>query len=68
MEESDGQKKIHFVVDNQISVETHCIVSAMTYQEYDNQYADLRAKYPGLEPFTLYNEYDQAECKPALRK
>ena len=68
MEESDGQREIHFIVDNPISVDTHCVVIAMTYQEYSNQYADLRAMYPDLKPFTLYNEYDQAECKRAIRK
>ena len=36
---------------------------AMTYEEYDEEYEALNRTYPGLQEFTLTNEYDQAECK-----
>ena len=63
VEESMEGMEIHFTITNPISVDTHYVLLAMTYEEYDDQYAGLRARYPGLEPFSLYNEYDAAECK-----
>ena len=55
--------EIGLIVSNPIVVDTHFFVLALTYQEYDDQYEDLKALYPNLDPFTLKNEYDQAECK-----
>ena len=67
MEESVGVKEIHFIVANPISVDTHCMLFPVTYQDFDLHYEVLKTLYPSLEPFTLNNEYDQAECKPAIR-
>ena len=66
MEESVGEREIQFIVANPISVETHWILVPLTYQDFDNRYEDLRARYPNLQPFTQDNEYDQAECKLAV--
>ena len=67
VEESVGVKQIHFIVANPISVDTHCTLVALTYQDFDLHYnKDLRTLYPSLESFTLRNKYDQAECKPAI--
>ena len=48
---------------NPIIVDTHFFVLAMTYEEYEQEYAVLNMTYPGLDEFTLNDEYDQAECK-----
>ena len=66
VEESDEIQEIYFTIVTPVNVDTHCLILAMTYQEYDSRYAGLKEQYPDLERFTLYNEYDQAECKPAV--
>ena len=68
MEESVGVKEIHFTVVNPINVDVHCLVLAMTYQEYDSHYAGLSEKYPELQPFSVSNEYDEAERKPVIQQ
>ena len=35
----------------------------MTYEQYDDEYTELKAKYPDLNPTALPNEYDEAERK-----
>ena len=68
VEESAREREIRFIVTHPISADTHYLVLAMTYQEYDDRYADLKAQYPSLEPFSLSNEYDEAECKHETNK
>ena len=63
IDESVGEKQVHFIISNPIIVDTHFLVLALTYQQFDEQYEALNATYPGLDPFTLNDEYDQAECK-----
>ena len=66
VEESIGEREINLVISNPIVVDTYYFLLALTYQEYDDQYEDLKTIYPNLDPFTLENEYDQAECKYVL--
>ena len=61
--ESSVTKEIFLNIIHPISVDTHFFVLAMTYEEYDQEYAALNMTYPGLDEFTLNDEYDQAECK-----
>ena len=67
VEESIGEMEISLTISNPIVVDTYFFVLALTYQEYDDQYEDLKEIYPNLDPFTLKNEYDQAECKLIIR-
>ena len=62
-EESEVTKTISFRIDNPITVDTHFFVIPMTYQDFDDKYELLNATYPGLDLFTLNDEYDQAEGK-----
>lgn len=55
------------IISNPIVVDTHYFLLALTYQEYDYQYEYLKEIYPELDPYTLNNEYDQAECKNAIQ-
>ena len=63
VEEEQGVKTINFTIKEAIPADTHFIVHAMTYKQYDDQYLQLKAKYPDIKPFSLLDEYDQAECK-----
>ena len=62
VEESNMRKEIDFKISNRIMADTHFLVLAMTYEEYEDRYATLKETYPGLHEFSLHNEYDQAEC------
>ena len=62
-DESDTKKEIQFNINHPIIVDTHFFVLAMTYQHFDDEYEALNSSYPGLKPYALNNEYDQAECK-----
>ena len=61
--ESIIEKDISFTITNPITDDAHFIVLAVTYEEYDMEYPELNATYPGLAQFTQNNEYDQAERK-----
>ena len=61
--EEEKAKNITFTISNRSPVPTHLIVRVMTYKQYDDEYPELKAKYPELYPFALSDEYDQAECK-----
>ena len=63
VDESVREKQVHFIITNPIIVDTHFLVLAQTYQQFDEQYEALNTRYPGLDPFTLNDEYDQAERK-----
>ena len=61
--EEEKGKNVTFIIANTIAVPTHLLVRVMTYEQYDIEYPELKAKYPALNPTALPNEYDQAECK-----
>ena len=61
--EEEKKNEITLIIANSIAVRTHLLVHIMTYKQYDNEYPELKAKYPALNPTALPNEYDQAECK-----
>ena len=65
--EEEGAKTITFTIDKQIPVATHFILCMMTYEQYDGEYPELKAKYPALNPTALFNKYDQAECKFSVK-
>ena len=56
------RKEISFIISNRIMADTHLLVLAMTYKEYEDRYATLNETYPGLNEFTFNDEYEQAEC------
>ena len=59
-EEGKG-RSVTFIISNKIPGSAHLIVRIMTYKQYDDEYPQLKAKYPDLNPTALPNEYDQAE-------
>ena len=61
--EKAKQKNITFTIREAIPVDTHFILRAMTYKQYDDMYSALQKKYPNIKPYAINDEYDQAECK-----
>ena len=57
---------ISFTITERIPGETHFKVRPMTYKDYDDEYPELKKKYPDIKPVTLSDEYDQAECKSLI--
>ena len=68
VEESVGETEIQLIITHPIDADTHFLLHALTYSQYDAEYTNLKAMYPNLEPYTLYDEYDQAECKCGIDK
>ena len=63
LNENQENLTITFKVNKRIPAATHFFLRPMRYEEYDDKYPELLVKYPNLKPYSLHDEYDQAECK-----